>query len=71
MAQTSQLDVMQLASEVHNFSTACERLLGAVAKNRPLTEEEIQLIEFYCKEMLNKAIFRRTTVEPRPPTSGN
>lgn len=62
---------MQLASEVHNFSAACERLLGAVAKNRPLTEEELQLIEFYRKEMLNKTITRRTRFEPRPSTSGN
>ncbi len=46
---------MQLAEEVRRFSSACERLLATAAESqRHLTEDEIRVIEYYCKEMLTK-----------------
>jgi hypothetical protein len=46
--------VMQLSNEVHNFARYCERLLSTVAVIRPLTEEEMRLVEYYCRELLTK-----------------
>ena len=45
---------MELAKNVHTFSSACERLLASLAIYRPLTEEEALLIRHYCKELLEK-----------------
>jgi hypothetical protein len=47
---------MQLSKDVHNFTGACERLLAAGAVYRPLTEDEVRLIEYYCKELLQKVV---------------
>jgi hypothetical protein len=56
---------MQLANEVHAFTSACERLLGMVAIGRPLTHEEMKMVEYYCQELLNKLV--RT--EKFPPST--
>ena len=48
--------VMQLSNEVHNFARYCERLLSTVAVSRPLTEEEMRLVEYYCREVLTKVV---------------
>jgi hypothetical protein len=45
---------MQLAEDVHTFGRACEHLLASVAIHRLLTEEELLLIQHYCKELLEK-----------------
>lgn len=42
---------MQLNQEVKRFSGACEQLLSAIAMNRPLSETEAKLIEYYLKEL--------------------
>ena len=47
---------MQLSNEVHNFARYCERLLSIVAVSRPLTEEEVRLVEYYCQELLTKVV---------------
>lgn len=47
---------MQLAKEVHAFASACEHLLAKIAMHRPLSEEEGGIVEYYCKEMLQKAL---------------
>ena len=47
---------MQLSKDVHTFTSACERLLAAGAIYRPLTNEEVRLIEYYCKELLQKVV---------------
>jgi hypothetical protein len=47
---------MQLSKDVHSFSSACERLLATGAIYRPLTQEEVKLIEYYCKELLQKVV---------------
>lgn len=45
---------MQLANEVRIFSVACEQILSAIGMNRPLTEKEASLLEYYCTEILTK-----------------
>jgi hypothetical protein len=45
---------MELAKEVHIFSSACEHILSTIAQNRPLTHDEALLIEYYCGEVLSK-----------------
>ena len=45
---------MQLAKEVKTFSSACEHILSAIAMNRPLTQDEASMIEYYCVEILSK-----------------
>jgi hypothetical protein len=55
---------MQLASEVKNFRTACEKLLDLIATNRQLTEDEARMINFYCTE-LHAKIAPRLTNENR------
>ena len=41
-------------TEVQLFVSACERLLAAVDLQRPLSEDEMSLVEYYCKEILGK-----------------
>lgn len=53
---------MQLAKEVKTFSSACEHILSAIAMNRPLTQDEATMIEYYCVEILAKI----ATLLPRP-----
>jgi len=45
---------MQVANEVKLLSGACERLLSAIAMNRPLSADEAQLIRYYCQELSGK-----------------
>ena len=47
---------MELSKDIHFFSSACERLLATGAVYRPLTREEIDIIEYYCKELLQKVV---------------
>ena len=47
---------MQLSKDVNAFTSSCERLLAAGALYRPLTTDELSLIEFYCKELLQKVV---------------
>ena len=41
-------------TEVQLFISACERLLAAADLQRPLSEDEMSLVEYYCKEILTK-----------------
>ena len=45
---------MQQAEAFRTFSSGCERLLFSMKTNRPPTEEEARVIEYYCKEILDK-----------------
>jgi hypothetical protein len=45
---------MPLSTEVHKFTSACERLIAGIVMYRPLTEDERLLIKFYCNEVLTK-----------------
>jgi len=45
---------MQLAEDVHKFTSGCEHLLASIETHRPLTKEEILLIKHYCNEVLSK-----------------
>jgi hypothetical protein len=45
---------MQLAKEVRTFCSACEHILLAIRLNRPLTEDEAALVQYYCTEILAK-----------------
>lgn len=47
---------MQLSKDVHTFTSACERLLATGTIYRPLTTEEVEIIEYYCKELLKKVL---------------
>ena len=48
---------MRLKKEVQNFSSSCERLMfEADVTNRKLTQEEKLLVEFYCREVLEKVV---------------
>jgi hypothetical protein len=50
---------MRLTKEVQNFSSSCERLIfEADASKRHLREEEVLLVEFYCREVLKKVVKR-------------
>jgi hypothetical protein len=50
---------MRLKKEVSNFSASCEHLMHeAETSGRQLTEEEILLIEYYCREVLKKVVKR-------------
>jgi hypothetical protein len=51
---------MQLTKEVHHFASACERLLAMADLQRPLTEDEMRLVAYYCKELVEKLV--------RPPS---
>jgi hypothetical protein len=55
---------MQADDEFHIFSSACERLLFSVLKNKPLTEKEARIVEYYCKEILAKIA---SSLPNRPP----
>lgn len=45
---------MQQAKAFHSFSDACERFVSSIATNRSLSNDEAQVIAFYCKEILEK-----------------
>ena len=44
--------------EVRLFVSACERLLAAAHLQNPFREDEMRLVEFYCKELLEKLVRR-------------
>jgi hypothetical protein len=44
--------------EVQLFVSACERLLAAADLQRPLSEDEMSVVEYYCKELLEKLVRR-------------
>ena len=62
---------MKVSKEVHQFTHSCEELLAAVAANRPLTNDEARIVEYYCKDMLIKAVPFQTTCEPLIPTTSS
>jgi hypothetical protein len=45
---------MRFKDAVHNFTSACERLMAYMVIHRPPTEEEVLLVKFYCNEVLQK-----------------
>lgn len=45
---------MPLVEELRMFSSGCEHILSALAMNRPLTQEEAEMIQYYCLEILTK-----------------
>jgi hypothetical protein len=48
---------VRLAEEVHNFTSACERLLAtATNSSRSLSEDEARIVQYYCNELLEKMI---------------
>jgi hypothetical protein len=47
---------MQLSKDIQSFSSSCERLLATGAVYRPLTKDEMDIIEYYCKELLQKVV---------------
>jgi hypothetical protein len=38
----------------NTFSNACERFVFSIATNGPLTQDEAEIVEYYCKEILSK-----------------
>ncbi len=48
------------------FSSACERLIFSM-ENRPIPIEQARIIEYYCKEILDKIA---PYLPNRPPTKG-
>ena len=53
---------MELTANVQKFSDSCESLLSSIMVHRPLTDEELIVIEYYCLELLAKIASR----DPRP-----
>ena len=49
---------MGLEKEVRLFASACERLLAAAHLQNPLGEDEMRLVEYYCKELFEKLVRR-------------
>ena len=45
-------------TEVQLFISACERLLAAAHLQNPFREDEMRLVEYYCKELLEKLVRR-------------
>lgn len=45
---------MQHAKAFHSFSDACERFVSCIATHRSLSNDEAEVIAFYCKEILEK-----------------
>ena len=45
---------MQHAKAFHSFSHACERFVSSMATNKSLSHDELQVVAFYCKEILAK-----------------
>ena len=59
---------MRLKKEVSNFSASCEHLMAeAETSSRNLTEEEILLIEYYCREILQKVVKRPPSQQGKDP----
>jgi hypothetical protein len=53
---------VELGAEIQKFSDSAESLLSTMTMHRPLTDEEVRLIEYYCIELLAKIASR----DPRP-----
>jgi hypothetical protein len=51
---------MELAANAEKFSDSCESLLSSMTMDRPVTDEEVRVIEYYCIELLAK-------IAPRHP----
>ena len=45
---------MQHAQAFHSFSDACERFVSSIATSRPLSNDEAEIVAYYCKEILAK-----------------
>jgi hypothetical protein len=53
-AARERLSFVLFKDAVHNFTSACERLIAYMALHRAPTEEEVLLVKFYCNEVLQK-----------------
>ena len=61
---------MRLKKEVSNFSASCEHLISeAEMGSRVLTEEEMLLIEYYCREVLKKVVKRPPSKQEKDSAS--
>jgi len=49
---------MDLSKIVEDFGKQCERLLRGIALDRPLTEEELVFVRYYCNQLLEKTAQR-------------
>lgn len=48
----------------NTFSNACERFMFSIATHGPLAQNEAEIVEYYCKEILDKI-----TSNLRPPAT--
>jgi hypothetical protein len=48
---TDRPESQRLSGSVHAFSIGCERLLSVLAQRERLTQDETELIEYYCDEV--------------------
>lgn len=46
---------MQHAKAFHSFSDACERFVSSIATHRSLSNDEAEVIAFYCKGILGRS----------------
>jgi hypothetical protein len=48
---------MKLTEDVQNFVRVCETLISNVMRgSRTLTPDEGRIVEFYCKELVEKVV---------------
>ena len=45
---------MELLKDIEAFGKACEQLIFSMGIHRPLTEEEVLYVRYYCKELLEQ-----------------
>ena len=63
---------MRLSKEVDHFSRSCEHLIAeADMGDRKLTDEEILLVEYYCREVLEKVAKRPPSQQPQKNSPGS
>ena len=56
---------MDLSKIVEDFGKQCERLLRGIDLDRPLTEEELVLVRYYCNQLSEKTAQRSYGTPPR------
>jgi hypothetical protein len=57
---------MPICDDVHAFGLVSERILSK-AKTEPLTQEEVNLIEYYCVQLLAEIASRPPKDEEQRP----
>jgi hypothetical protein len=65
---TDRTERQRLSGTVHTFSIGCEHLLAALARGELLTQEESDLIEFYCKDVVQKVKQQQSLPAPKQPS---